>query len=201
MCSSCQHFCAQRLLGLGDGRLPLRLLIALLPGLGAIYFPDVAKASGNRWRFALRGTPLSRERFIQRFDLIFINSPWLAFFAMMKGYSIAKIFLVVWAGPNVLRHACIALLSSFSHYYGDVTPGDVSQQNQILVSFCGCAELYNRNLLLAHHSCSRISPLHSALNASLTVAATLVTDAAAVVLLQLWGGACNSPLCESMAIL
>jgi fatty acid desaturase len=34
--------------------------------------------------------------------------------------------------PNVLRQACLVLLSSYSHYYGDIPKREVYYQNQIL---------------------------------------------------------------------
>lgn len=39
---------------------------------------------------------------------------------------------VVWIGPNVLRVACLHLISSNMHYYGDVEEGNVLQQTQVL---------------------------------------------------------------------
>ena len=40
--------------------------------------------------------------------------------------------MVLWVGPNVIRQACLALVSSYSHYYGDIPENDVFYQNQIL---------------------------------------------------------------------
>lgn len=40
--------------------------------------------------------------------------------------------VVVWIAPNVLRSFCLHLVSSNMHYYGDVVPGDVIQQTQVL---------------------------------------------------------------------
>lgn len=40
--------------------------------------------------------------------------------------------VVVWAAPNVLRSFCLNFVSSSMHYYGDVTPGNVLEQTQVL---------------------------------------------------------------------
>jgi hypothetical protein len=39
---------------------------------------------------------------------------------------------VVWIAPNVLRVASLQFISSNMHYYGDVEPGNVVQQTQVL---------------------------------------------------------------------
>ncbi|MFZ6045700.1 fatty acid desaturase [Pseudomonas sp. CR3202] len=48
---------------------------------------------------------------------------------MMKVVDIAVVVLV---GPNVLRTFCLHFVSSNMHYYGDVEPGNVIQQTQVL---------------------------------------------------------------------
>lgn len=49
--------------------------------------------------------------------------------AVMHGVDIAVVVLV---GPNVLRTFCLHFVSSNMHYYGDVEPGNVIQQTQVL---------------------------------------------------------------------
>ena len=49
--------------------------------------------------------------------------------AVMQGVDIAVVVLV---GPNVLRTFCLHFVSSNMHYYGDVEPGNVIQQTQVL---------------------------------------------------------------------
>ncbi len=39
---------------------------------------------------------------------------------------------VIWVGPNVLRTFCLHFVSSNMHYFGDVEPGNVVQQTQVL---------------------------------------------------------------------
>ena len=46
--------------------------------------------------------------------------------------ALLDILIVVWIGPNVLRSFCLHFVSSNMHYHGDVTPGDVIQQTQVL---------------------------------------------------------------------
>ena len=42
------------------------------------------------------------------------------------------IAVVVLVGPNVLRTFCLHFISSNMHYYGDVAPGNLIQQTQVL---------------------------------------------------------------------
>ena len=136
----------ERLLGLGQGNAgALRLAVALVPALASVlYFDgiDAAVAASPRARslfkfpMRFRGACCSGERWLQRAENIMIISPLLAVGVLFWGGDAparaARAFLVLWGGPNVLRHACLSLMSSFSHYYGDVAAGDVRQQNQIL---------------------------------------------------------------------
>ncbi|MCB1607896.1 MAG: fatty acid desaturase [Xanthomonadales bacterium] len=52
--------------------------------------------------------------------------------AMLQPLALLDILIVVWIGPNVLRSFCLHFVSSNMHYHGDVTPGDVIQQTQVL---------------------------------------------------------------------
>ncbi|MDH1264475.1 fatty acid desaturase [Pseudomonas sp. GD03944] len=49
--------------------------------------------------------------------------------SVMNAVNIAVVVLV---GPNVLRTFCLHFISSNMHYYGDVEPGNVIQQTQVL---------------------------------------------------------------------
>jgi fatty acid desaturase len=130
----------ERLLGLGVGNLPLRLALAVFPWLAVLFFHDITvstKAANEKFSLRYRGAVCSGERWLQRAENLMIISPTVAALVWLCSGSAAAragaaTFLVVWGGPNVLRHASIALMSSFSHYYGDLTPNDVTQQNQIL---------------------------------------------------------------------
>lgn len=122
----------ERLLGLGMSSFFLRILTAVCPPVGLFYVRQIQK--DTPWRL-LRGTKCSKERWLQRIDLVFIVSPLIITYLTYRGYEWARTMFILWIGPNVLRHACLALLSSYSHYYGDIVPGDIMQQNQILNSW------------------------------------------------------------------
>ncbi|MGO4001018.1 fatty acid desaturase [Pseudomonas fluorescens] len=49
--------------------------------------------------------------------------------AVMQVIDIAAVVII---GPNVLRTFCLHFVSSNMHYYGDVEPGNVLQQTQVL---------------------------------------------------------------------
>jgi len=53
--------------------------------------------------------------------------------AIASGFSpLFDAAVVVWVAPNVLRSFCLNFVSSSMHYYGDVTPGNVLEQTQVL---------------------------------------------------------------------
>jgi len=51
--------------------------------------------------------------------------------SVMQVIDIAAVVII---GPNVLRTFCLHFISSNMHYYGDVEPGNVMQQTQVLNS-------------------------------------------------------------------
>ena len=51
---------------------------------------------------------------------------------MLSVMHVIDIAAVVIIGPNVLRTFCLHFISSNMHYYGDVEPGNVMQQTQVL---------------------------------------------------------------------
>ncbi|MDH4607529.1 fatty acid desaturase [Pseudomonas sp. BN102] len=50
----------------------------------------------------------------------------------LEAMQIVNIAVVVLVGPNVLRTFCLHFVSSNMHYYGDLEPGNVIQQTQVL---------------------------------------------------------------------
>lgn len=53
--------------------------------------------------------------------------------ALFPGFTPAfDAAVVVWVAPNVLRSFCLNFVSSSMHFYGDVTPGNVLEQTQVL---------------------------------------------------------------------
>jgi hypothetical protein len=122
--------------GLGIRNPIYRLGVAFFPPLAFIRMRKILADAGTRFRL-LRGSCCSAERFVQRVDLVFIFSPvWvgaLAYYGVgwaqliwyatmplcMRDTSsvLSYVYLCRWSWilPNVWRHACIALLSSYSH--------------------------------------------------------------------------------------
>ncbi len=48
------------------------------------------------------------------------------------GLAVLDTVVVIWIAPNVLRSFCLHFVSSNMHYFGDVEPGNVIQQTQVL---------------------------------------------------------------------
>lgn len=129
----------ERMIGLGVRSFAARAVISVLPWVGVLLVrrvtAEAAAASGGRApRIRHRGALCSLERLVEHVDTLFLLAPALAAAAVAAGVggAAARAFLVAWAVPNVLRHFCLVTMSSLSHYYEDIAPGDVSQQNQIL---------------------------------------------------------------------
>jgi Fatty acid desaturase len=73
------------------------------------------------------------------FALILFGWPLLrGFDALLPGVAPAgllrvfDVLMVLWVGPNVIRQTFLALISAYSHYYGDIPENDVFYQNQIM---------------------------------------------------------------------
>lgn len=139
----------ERLIGLGMRSAPARLAIAIFPWLSVFIVREVTEAAGGRFRIRRRGAFFSLERAIEYVDVVFYLAPLLAaavtygaprLLAGSPTYAatavaaaaVARVVLFAWALPNVLRHASLVIMSSCSHYYEDVAPGNVQEQNQIL---------------------------------------------------------------------
>lgn len=121
----------ERLIGLGVRPVLMRLLIAFFPMSIVLYTRDIHKSNPS-WGL-LRGSACSPARWLQRVDHLFISAPiWLSVLVWYTQWNIARACLFGWVLPNVLRHACIVLMSSYSHYYGDIPAKDITRQNQIL---------------------------------------------------------------------
>lgn len=121
----------ERLLGLGSKGLLKRIVTSYLPFLGVAVFLPAAMQDAPDW-VPLEPGLLNWKRWRQRVDLFFGLSPLIFGALALAGKPWAADVLVCWIAPNLLRHGCIALLSSYSHYYGDIAEKDVTVQNQIL---------------------------------------------------------------------
>lgn len=121
----------ERLIGLGIPNVLIRILIAICPMAIAAYAGSIRRSNPS-WRL-LRGSACSRGRWVQRVDNAFISAPlWLPAAAWATRHPLLLAAAWGWAVPGALRHACIALMSSYSHYYGDIPVRDITFQNQIL---------------------------------------------------------------------
>lgn len=70
---------------------------------------------------------------MNRIELLFIAAPAIAgALAYLYGSAAAVTALVCWVGPNIWRQFCLIIMSTSCHYYGDITPGNVIVQTQIL---------------------------------------------------------------------
>lgn len=126
----------ERLIGLGVRAGWYRLLIAVHPIFSWAMVPGIKRAD-PKWHvmwgirqsaptFSLFGLVLFVQPLLHLFDALV---PELAPAGLLR---IFDVLMVLWVGPNVLRQACLALVSSYCHYYGDIPENDVFYQNQIL---------------------------------------------------------------------
>ena len=126
----------ERLIGLGVRAGWFRILIAIHP---IFSWPMVhgIKRADPKWHvmwgirqsmptFALFGLVLFVQPLLHGVELI---SPGLVPAGLV---GLFDVLMVLWVGPNVLRQLCLALVSSYCHYYGDIPENDVFFQNQIL---------------------------------------------------------------------
>lgn len=126
----------ERLIGLGAPFGFRRILLATPLG-GLLYAPaihrDIKKAlraSGAPRDPAMRQKP---SPVLMALDaIIILVIPVAAIVGASQGARWGTAVLVLLVAPNVLRHFCLVLMSSYSHYYGDIAPNDVFVQNQIL---------------------------------------------------------------------
>ncbi len=123
----------ERLIGLGVRSLPLRLLVAFVPPASALLLPRALREARRHGV----GAQTLRDRSLLALvrgaiDGVFLGSYVVVPVAAALGAAWAGYLMVALVGPNMLRHGCLVLMSSYSHYYGDVTQNDVFEQNQIL---------------------------------------------------------------------
>lgn len=50
---------------------------------------------------------------------------WAPALGWWGGHAWARVFFGALVIPNLLRHGCLALVSSYVHYYGDIPPKDL----------------------------------------------------------------------------
>ena len=119
----------ERLIGLGLPMGPKRILLTLIPAFAGLVLPDVIEAlraaraeAGPKARTPKKSGPLRVLAHV--LGTLFALLPFVVVPAAILGQAWAVALLVLYVGPNTLRHATIALISSSSHYYGDIPPND-----------------------------------------------------------------------------
>jgi fatty acid desaturase len=126
----------ERLIGLGVRAGLYRILIAAHP---IFSWPMVRKVkrADPKWR-VMWGMRQSAPA-LALFALVLFVQPLLHLFdALVPSVApagllrIFDVLMVLWVAPNLLRQTCLALISSYSHYYGDIPENDVFRQNQIM---------------------------------------------------------------------
>jgi fatty acid desaturase len=127
----------ERMMGLGTRSLFLRMVLAVSPLGSTLLLLDIRKdAPGFPAKEILTGL-LPTRLFA---DLLLLLALVYGLTGSTQeggplpagGWPWVSGALVLWVLPNVLRQACLSLISSYSHYYEDIPQGDVFFQNQIL---------------------------------------------------------------------
>jgi fatty acid desaturase len=126
----------ERLVGLGKP-LYLRVLVALFPGVAGLWIRDIKRDNPSN-------KTLNGHRIMQLLELFHISFRDI-FIAIVLGWvpasiavppwwlqEVARVALVTWQLPNTLRHFALVVTTTSLHYFGDLTPGSVIQQTQIL---------------------------------------------------------------------
>jgi len=124
----------ERLIGLGLPWGPQRLLLTFLTPASLLRHPALKRAVRARVAAGLRSPDVRAYRIPPGFILanaVLFLAPLAAFVGVAMGQAWAWPLFVLWALPNLLRHAAIVTMSSNSHYVG-IDRGDVVTQNQIL---------------------------------------------------------------------
>lgn len=126
----------ERMIGLGQAPTLHRLLIAIHPIFANKVLRSIKRAAPDvpiRWGIRQSALPFAL------FALWFFGFPvWMIIETLAPDLTSAGfdrgvvVMEVLMIAPNILRQACLALLSSYSHYYGDIPEHDVFTQNQIL---------------------------------------------------------------------
>ena len=132
----------EKLLGIGLPFGPFRFLVALHPGV-AFYLLI-------RLRRQIREASLGRTILMSAPTFLVMLVIWEAFFGYIRvrygyapswdpalllppeGWPLARNLAVLWLFPNILRQTCLALASSYCHYYADIEEDNIFLQTQIL---------------------------------------------------------------------
>jgi fatty acid desaturase len=125
----------ERMIGLGLPLGPRRLFVTFHPLGAAAVTPALAR--DNRDFDILAMFRPSLPAFALLALICHVSAASLGLGVMAGVYpewasAAARHAFVLWVAPNLLRQSAIVVMSSFSHYYGDIPENDVFYQNQIL---------------------------------------------------------------------
>lgn len=123
----------ERLIGLGQPLL-LRIAVALHPGVAALFLRGIKRDNPSFHRYFR--FPLQAFEYLHIFSQPLLILVSLGFVSAAPAWlrELATTLLVVWMLPNTLRHACLVLMSTSIHFFGDVERGSILQQTQVLDS-------------------------------------------------------------------
>jgi hypothetical protein len=124
----------ERLIGLGLPWGPKRLILTVFSAGSLVVLRDIRRAVVARKKAGFRVPDLQGPLWLRALGLVDVGwtlLPAVGLAGLILGTSWAAPLLVLWVGPNILRHLSIVLLSSSSHYTG-IDRADLVQQNQIL---------------------------------------------------------------------
>lgn len=135
----------ERLIGLGLPSGLLRLFVTIHPMGALLLFPRIKRdvPEFQPWRLTLLSLP-TYSIFFWTWEIfsgyVRVRNGWTlpydpALLLPAEGWTLARDLAVLWILPNVLRQSSLVLMSSYSHYYGDIPERDVFFQNQILNSW------------------------------------------------------------------
>lgn len=132
----------ERLIGLGLPFGLLRVLVTIHPLAGLLLFRRIKAEipSFDPLRLVLLSFPTyTLFNFIWEsyFGYLRLQTGWTFAYDPAQllpawGWPWARDLTVLFVAPNVLRQSCLVMMSSYSHYYGDIPEHDVFYQNQIL---------------------------------------------------------------------
>jgi len=137
----------ERLIGLGLTPNYKRMAVSLHPFGGLLISDDISKDAKylNQTTMKLKSAPTALTFFLitrtfLTYNILFLiysyfNYDIQTIYGIDKFYPIIHILSICICFPNLLRQACLVLMSNSCHYYGDIPLNTVYYQNQILDSW------------------------------------------------------------------
>ncbi|CAF3350829.1 unnamed protein product [Rotaria sp. Silwood2] len=137
----------ERLIGLGLSPNYKRMAVSMHPFGGVLVSNDISKDAKflNLFTLQLHNAPMLLTFLLVNlsflgYNLFFFIYCCLSYdintiYGIHTFYPIIRTLAVCLCFPNLLRQACLVLMSTASHYYGDIPLNTVYYQNQILDSW------------------------------------------------------------------